>query len=175
MRKNSPVKVLLLSLITFGIYGLVWLVRTKNDMNKLGATIPTAWLLIIPFVSYYWMWKYSEGVELVTNSKISAILAFVMQALIGFIAFPILQSEFNKVGDTNPNSGGNTWQPTYPNDPSNQQPTVVGPTPDGTFGGPAVITPTVEVSQTPAPLQTPPQVVAPTPEAYDPNSPKIQG
>ncbi len=56
MQQRSPFLVFLLSLITFGIYGIVWYVKTKNEMNARGAQIPTAWLLIIPIVNIYWLW-----------------------------------------------------------------------------------------------------------------------
>ena len=69
MQHRNPIMVILLSLITLGIYTLVWSARTKNEMNAKGAQIPTAWLLIIPFVSYFWLWKFSEGVEVVTSKK----------------------------------------------------------------------------------------------------------
>jgi len=46
MEHRSPIMVFFVSLITFGIYGLVWYVKTKNEMNAKGAQIPTAWLLI---------------------------------------------------------------------------------------------------------------------------------
>ena len=99
MRKRNPFVVLLLTFITFGIYGLVWEVKTKNDMNKLGADIPTAWLLIVPLVNLWWLWKYSEGVEKATGGQTSGVLAFVLLFLLGVIGMVILQLEFNKVGD----------------------------------------------------------------------------
>lgn len=96
MRNRNPFAVVALTIITFGIYGIVWSVKTKNEMNKLGAAIPTAWLIIIPFVSIWWLWKYSEGVEKVTNGKVSTILSFVLLFLVGAIGAAILQYEFNK-------------------------------------------------------------------------------
>ena len=104
MKNRSPVAVLLLPFITFGIYCLYWAVVTKGEMNKLGATIPTAWLIIVPFVNIWWMWKYSEGVEQVTGEKMSTVLAFILQFLLGFIGQAIIQDSFNKVG-------GNTETP----------------------------------------------------------------
>ena len=185
MRQNSPVKVFLLTIVTFGIYGIIWLVKTKNDLNKLGANIPTTWLIIVPFVSYYWLWKYSEGVELVTSGKISAVLAFVMQALLGIVAYPILQSEFNKIGETATNIGGNTQESPYSANLPISQTTIAGPTPDGTFGNPVVVTSSNDNPQVVAPFQSrqdvttfqpqQPQVVIPTPIYDDSNSPKIQG
>ena len=98
MQKRSPITVALLILVTFGIYGIVWQVKTKGEMNKLGANIPTAWLLIIPLVNIYWLWKYSEGVEQTTKGQMSAILSFVLLYLLGIIGAAVVQDSFNKIG-----------------------------------------------------------------------------
>jgi hypothetical protein len=98
MKHRNPFAVVVLSIITFGIYALVWQVKTKNEMNKLGAQIPTAWLIIIPFVNIWWLWKYSEGVEKVTNGKLSGILAFILQFLLSIVGMAIIQNEYNQVG-----------------------------------------------------------------------------
>ncbi|MFC1860030.1 DUF4234 domain-containing protein [Chloroflexota bacterium] len=54
MQHREPVMVFLLSVITFGLYSLFWLVATKDQMNAKGAQIPTAWLIIIPLVNIWW-------------------------------------------------------------------------------------------------------------------------
>jgi len=100
MKHRSPAAVFFLPFVTFGIYGLVWEVKTKNEMKALGADIPTAWLLIVPIANLYWLWKYSAGVEKVTGGKMSGVLAFVLLFLLGMIGAAILQNEFNKVGDS---------------------------------------------------------------------------
>ena len=97
MTKRSVIAVILLSIVTFGIYALVWMVKTKNEMNKLGADIPTAWLLIVPVVSIYWTWKFAGGVEHVTRGKQSQVIAFILMFVLGVIGMAIIQSEFNKV------------------------------------------------------------------------------
>jgi len=97
MQKRSPVAVLLLPFVTFGFYSLYWLVRTKTEMNSCGAEIPTAWLLLIPFVSYWWVWKFGEGVERVTHERMSTGVAFLLLCLLGNIGAMIIQSELNKV------------------------------------------------------------------------------
>lgn len=51
MEKRSPIGVFVLSLVTLGIYGIYWLVKTKGELNQRGASIPTAWLIIVPFVN----------------------------------------------------------------------------------------------------------------------------
>jgi hypothetical protein len=97
MTHRSIVKLLLLSLVTFGIYGFVWLVSTKGEMKAAGADIPTAWLLIVPFANIYWMWKYCGGVDLVTNGKTSQVIGFILLAVLGVIGVAILQDVFNKL------------------------------------------------------------------------------
>jgi hypothetical protein len=102
MKKRSPVAVLLLPFVTFGIYGIYWQVKTKVEMNSVGASIPTAWLLIVPIVNIWWLWKYSEGVDKVTNGKMSGVLAFILLFLLGFIGGAIIQSSFNQVASGAP-------------------------------------------------------------------------
>jgi hypothetical protein len=97
MKQRKPAAVFFLSLITFGIYALVWHVKTKNELNRLGANIPTAWLLIVPLANLYWIWCYAQGVEQVTKGQISAVLALILLLLLSIVGIAILQSEYNKL------------------------------------------------------------------------------
>ena len=122
----------------------------------MGATIPTAWLIIVPFVNIYWLWKYSEGVEKVTNGALTGVLAFVLQFLLGTIGAAILQNEFNK-----PVASA---APSVPGGPIAALPVNNSPMPDDSFGGPTettTITPTFA-----API---------TPTTFTPASPAPQG
>lgn len=95
MKNRSPITVLVLSLVTFGIYALVWHVQTKEEMNRTyGTNIPTAWLLLIPFVgALYWIWKWSEGAERATGT--SGITVFLLMMLIPVVGIPVMASKFN--------------------------------------------------------------------------------
>lgn len=102
MKYRRPLLVLLFSIITLGIYQLFWFITTKNAMKRLGADIPTAWLIIVPFVNIWWLWRYSKGVQLVTNEHVSAIMAFWLVFLLevcgfGTVASALLQNEFNRM------------------------------------------------------------------------------
>ena len=97
MKTRNPIAVLFLPFFTFGIYGLVWSVKTKNEMNRLGANIPTAWLLIVPLANIYWFWVYGTGVALVTKGAHSALGSFLLRLFLGPIGAAITQNEFNKV------------------------------------------------------------------------------
>jgi bacteriorhodopsin len=89
--------VYLFSFITFGIYALYWTVSTKNEMNRLGAAIPTAWLIIIPIANIYWMYKYCEGFALYVKKDNNTILWFILDLFVGIIMPAIVQSELNKL------------------------------------------------------------------------------
>ena len=101
MKQRDPLTVFILSILTCGIYSWYWLVKTKGEMNRLGANVPTAWIWLIPFVgSIWWLWKYSEGVEIVTKEKVSAILSFVLMFCISIIGQAILQNSYNQIDAT---------------------------------------------------------------------------
>ena len=99
MTKRSVAAVIILSIITFGIYALVWLVKTKGEMVKAGADIPTSWLLIVPIASIYYTWKWAGGVEHVTGGKFSQVIAFILLFVLGVIGMAIIQAELNKAVD----------------------------------------------------------------------------
>jgi hypothetical protein len=118
MKKRSPVAVLLLPFITFGFYSLYWLVATKGELNTQGAKIPTAWLLIVPIVNIWWLWKYSEGVENVTKEKPSGVVAFILLFLLGFIGQAIVQSDYNKLDAAPVSVGPQVAAPAAPAEPA---------------------------------------------------------
>ena len=97
MKRRSPILVLVLSIITFGIYALVWYVITKGEMNRRGARIPTALLIIVPLVNIYWLWKFCEGVGHVTKERMSGPIAFLMLFFLGPIGMAIIQNSLNNV------------------------------------------------------------------------------
>ena len=99
VRNHNILLWLILSFVTFGIGAIVWIVRTKNDMNTRGAGIPTALLLIVPFVNIWWMWKWAVGVEMSTGKDMSGPVAFLLLFLLGFIGQAIVQTSLNKAVD----------------------------------------------------------------------------
>jgi hypothetical protein len=158
MKKRNVFLVFVLSFITFGIYYLVWAVKTKNEMNRLGEKIPTAWILIIPIIgSIWWLWLYSKGVEHVTHGKVNGIVAFLLLYLLGAIGAAIMQDAYNSVtvgGMGSPDAALPTppsFNPAAPQSP--QVPTAFTPTP--------------------TPTPTPPPTVTPTPPAPDSQSNQI--
>ncbi|MFP4567489.1 MAG: DUF4234 domain-containing protein [Candidatus Woesearchaeota archaeon] len=97
VKKRNILLVYLYTFITFGIYGIYWYVSTKTEMNGLGANIPTAWLLIIPFVNIYWLYKYSEAFSKFVKKDDNTVLWFVLFLFISIITPGIVQSELNNL------------------------------------------------------------------------------
>ncbi len=99
LQYRSPIMLIVFAILTFGLYGLYWQVVTKGDLNASGADIPTAWLIIIPIANILWMWKFCEGVELVTEGKMTGVVAFLLVFFLGIIGGAIIQDALNKLAE----------------------------------------------------------------------------
>ena len=84
MKKRNPFVVALLSLVTLGIYTIVWYVKTKGELVERGGEIPTAWLMIVPFANIYWLYQYFRAAEKVTAGRVKG-LAFFMIIMISTV------------------------------------------------------------------------------------------
>lgn len=172
MKHRSPAAVFFLSLITLSIYALVWEVKTKGELNRQGADIPTAWLLIVPLANLYWIWKYANGVEKVSNGKISAVLTLILMLLLSIVGFAILQSEYNKLAEAPAPAGPAPFTPPVVA-AVQSDPTSVSPFPQPTVNVVTDVMPSQTVAPTVVPTVspgvpsaepvTPPSDVPPTP------------
>lgn len=97
IKHRSPVAVVILSIITFGIYALYWIVKTKGEIKNLGAKIPTAWLVIVPIANFYFYWKYAEGFSTYVKKDNQPILWFLFFLVIWPVAMIFIQIELNKL------------------------------------------------------------------------------
>lgn len=95
MTKRSAIMVFLLGMVTCGIYSLVWLVSTKDEMNARGADIPSAIHLLVPILNVLWIWKWCQGASQVTRGKVSAGTAMIA-SLFGLAPFVVV-GPFNEV------------------------------------------------------------------------------
>ncbi len=115
MRNRSVVAVVLLSLVTFGLYDLYWFVSTKRELNERGAEIPTSWLLIVPFVNIYWAYKYFEGAEQVNKGRVSGILMFLLDILvIPVVPMAVCQDAYNNLQEVAPTAAQPAVAPAAP-------------------------------------------------------------
>ena len=97
MTQKSPVTVWILSIITFGIYGILWLRACKHEMNaKYNAGIPTTFLLIVPIANLFYMWKWAGGAEKANGGKYSQVIAFLLFFVPFAFGIFLHQSAFNE-------------------------------------------------------------------------------
>lgn len=102
VKKRNVALVYVLMIVTLGLYGIYWFVSTKNEMNRMGAKIPTAWLLIIPIANIFLSYKYCEGFATVVKKDSQTLLWFIIWFFVGIIMPAIVQSELNKIADATP-------------------------------------------------------------------------
>lgn len=88
--------VYLFTIISFGVYSVVWYVKSKRDMNSLGAEIPTSWLLVVPVANFYWVYKYCEGFSCHLKKDNNTALWFCISLFVGFLMPYFVQSALNE-------------------------------------------------------------------------------
>ena len=93
MKHRSAAAVFFLPLITFGIYWIVWLAKTRGEVNSQGASVPTTWLVIVPFVSIWWLWRLSAGISRVSGGGTGG--KFALLFLLGNIGGTFVQAGIN--------------------------------------------------------------------------------
>ena len=92
--RRSPLKTLLLCLVP--LFGVYWLVETKNEMKKrTGMALPSGWWIAVPFGSIYFLWKWAEGVEKTTGH--AKMTAFLFMMFIAPWGLWVIQGKFNQL------------------------------------------------------------------------------
>jgi len=91
--------VVVLTILTLGVYALIWNVKTKREMVSRGADIPTCWLLFLPIGNVFWLWKWSGGIEKVTGAKMTTGTAFLLSLFLPLVSMAIIQDALNKAID----------------------------------------------------------------------------
>ena len=75
-----------------GAIGRMWdwaVVKPIEEMRDKGVHLPTAWRYFAPIGCCAWMWKFSKGVEVVTEGRMGARRVFVAVTILGIIGFVI--------------------------------------------------------------------------------------
>ena len=111
MRKRSIVTCIILTFVTCGIYGLVWLVNMQNDMVKLtddttsGTSVLLFSLITCGIYSLFWMYKTGDRLDQLraTNQEATGnqgILYLVLSILgLGIVSYALIQTELNRYAE----------------------------------------------------------------------------
>jgi hypothetical protein len=95
LKERSLLGMFFLLIITFGFYWLYWSVKTKNEINCLGARIPTAFLVIIPFANFYFWYRYSQAFVTFVKKDSDPIAYFLLMSLLPVIGIFLVQDGLN--------------------------------------------------------------------------------
>lgn len=97
---RNPLIVIVLSIITLGLYPLYWFYSTSKELIELNKSNSNAlfWLIgmFVPFVNLYIMWKYSKEIEKASGGSTGAVLVFVISLVFYPAALYLVQTELNK-------------------------------------------------------------------------------
>jgi hypothetical protein len=93
LKRRSAAAVLLLPLITFGIYSIVWCAKTRGEVNRAGASAMTTWWLLCPFGAFWYFWSLAKGINVVTGLGTGGNYALML--LLGNIGQAIVQARMN--------------------------------------------------------------------------------
>ena len=80
--------------IVVGAIGRVWewcVVKPIEEMKARGVQLPTTWRYFAPIGSYGWLWKFSKGIEAITDRRIRAAGVFASVFFLGIIGFFIIR------------------------------------------------------------------------------------
>ena len=103
IKRRNPVMVPILSVITLGIYGLVWFYSTSDELiryNKMNAN-PFAWLILalIPLANLIAIWSHAQAVAQMTREGNGKGINGTVMFLLWFVPFAgiiVSQLELNK-------------------------------------------------------------------------------
>lgn len=77
-----------------GAFGRLWdwcVTQPVEQMKDKGIQLPTTWRYFAPFASYGWLWKFSKGIEAITEGRIRAAGVFAAVFFLGIVGFIIVQ------------------------------------------------------------------------------------
>ena len=106
IKERSIVTAIILSIVTCGIYGIIWFVALTNEMNKASGRVNdtnggTAFLLNLVTCGIYgifWAYKMGEKRDIVANEKGSSNILYLVLCLfgLGIVVYGLLQDTLNK-------------------------------------------------------------------------------
>ncbi len=110
-KRRNPWGVFLLSIVTIGVYYLVWWYKINNELKNFGiqndpavATLAVSlggFIIVPPFVSYY---KTADRIlkaqeQAGAGERIAPVLGLLLFVVVSVFAVPYYQSQLNKAWD----------------------------------------------------------------------------
>lgn len=111
MKKKDIVTSIILTLITCGIYGIIWVININDDVKMLSKdnTLPSGGIVVLLTIvtcgiyGYYWVYKIAQLINDVRAKKNlqikdNAILYIVLQFFgLGIVNYALIQTDINEM------------------------------------------------------------------------------
>lgn len=98
VKERNPIVVILLIVITCGIYGLYWFYATAKEMNDLGKLEKSAGNILVMFFVFspIAIWWYAKGISELSGGEKGAGMMFALAIFFAPAFYYMAQAELNK-------------------------------------------------------------------------------
>ena len=107
IRRRSIALAIIFTIITFGIYGIYWMIRINDEVNQLanepeatsGGLVFLFSLITLGIYSFYWLYKMGERCDAIRGEwNGSRPILYLVLGLVGFsiISYALIQDVINK-------------------------------------------------------------------------------
>ena len=98
---------IVLTIITFGIYGLVWMAKLNNDVNELaedpiapgGGMVVFLTIITLGIYGLFWLYKMGQKCDYIRQVNASSGILYLILGCIGLsiVSWALIQDSINKV------------------------------------------------------------------------------
>ena len=107
IQRRSIALAVILTIVTFGIYGIYWMIRINDEVNQLanepeatsGGLVFLFTLITCGIYGFYWLYKMGERCDAITGEwNSSRPILYLILGLIGFsiISYALIQDSINR-------------------------------------------------------------------------------
>ncbi len=97
VKEKNPFLVLILSILTLGIYHIWWFIETKKEMELGGVDLPGFGYLINPVTTIYFLYKYFEAFSTQIKKDSAPKFWTLLYITCWPVAVILIQTELNRV------------------------------------------------------------------------------
>jgi len=105
---------IILSIVTFGIYGIIWMISMADELNEASGdtNAPSGGMVVLLSIVtcgiYQWIWLYKAGdaisqarrIRGLPTSSENGVLYLVLSLVgLGIVSWALIQSELNKIAE----------------------------------------------------------------------------